>query len=196
MKEALVLLLIGWLAAVAAHAEYILWFSILDEAEVDTMFGTMTVVAYAAETGANAARIRVDPAGTFLDLYYQDEGVWVKEQGLNIADNGVSLDKGNTLAWQAASMDVYAEAGNTYVIELGRIGDDDNFVALATAEGTYADLMAGGHISTGGISTQVHTPWAPLKFNVVPEPSSGILALCGALLLMRRRTKPAQCARC
>ncbi|MBQ1891827.1 MAG: hypothetical protein II164_05750, partial [Firmicutes bacterium] len=59
----------------------------------------------------------LDEMAEVFSALEKDEGVWVKEHGLNIADNGVSLDKGNTLAWQAASMDVYAEAGNTYVIE-------------------------------------------------------------------------------
>lgn len=183
MKKALVLLLIGWFAATAARAEYILWFSILDDAEVDTMSGTMLLVDYADEKGANAVRVRVDPAGTFLDLYYRDNDSWAKEPGVTVAE----YESGNTLAWQPASLvDNYAQAGNIYVIELG-IDDGNNFVTLASASGSYEDLAA--HISSGGISTQVHTPWAPTRFDAVPEPSSGVLALCGAMLLMRKRRK-------
>ncbi len=186
MKKGLVLLLIGLFSAVSAHAEYILWFSILDDAQVETLTGSMTLAAFAAETGANAARLLVKPSGPYLDLYYEDEGIWVTEPGLNIADNGDTFDNGSTLDWQPAGIGSYADPGYVFVLELGRIGNDDIFRSLASAEGSYADLLRDGHISTGGISTQAQTPWAP-NFTAVPEPGSGALALFGALLLMRRR---------
>ena len=178
--------MIGLFSAVSARAEYILWFSILDEAQVETLTGSMTLAAFAAESGANAARILVKPDGPYLDLYYEEEGVWMLEDGLNIADNGDSFAVGSTVAWQPADMGDYAAPGYVFVLELGRIGNDDIFRSLDSAEGTYADLLRDGHISTGGISTQAQTPWAP-NFTAVPEPGSGTLALFGALLLMRRR---------
>lgn len=181
MKKALISLLTVLCATMAARAEYVLWFSVPNEAAVETDSGMTTVADFSADTGANAARIRVLPDDTFLDLFYEDEGSWMTAAGLNIA----AINNDSTLAWQAAALDVYAQEGSTFVLELGKF-DAGAFETLATAEGAYADLMSAGHISTGGVSMQVQTPWSP-DFKVVPEPASGVLALCGALLLMRRR---------
>ena len=150
-----------------------------------------TVIA--GETGANAARIRVVgsgvPSDTFLDLYFEDEGVWMTAAGLNVAE----LDEAtSSLQWQAAALDVYAVEGNSFILEIGQLDPvDDHFVALAAAQSSFSDLQSDGHVSTGGITTQVQTPWSPPTFHAiatsVPEPSTGLLALFGAVLMFRRR---------
>ncbi len=176
-----------------AQEQYVLWFSVMNNAILVTEGGdTTTVGSFAGETGANAARIRVVgsgvPSDTFLDLYFEDEGVWMTAAGLNVAD----LDETSSLQWQAAALDVYAVEGNAFILEIGQIDPiDDHFVALASAQSSFSDLQSDGHVSTGGISTQVQTPWSPPTFHAiaisVPEPSTGLLALFGAVLMFRRR---------
>ena len=181
--------------ATTSQEQYVLWFSVMNNAVLVTEGGdTTTVGTFAGETGANAARIRVVgsgvPTDTFLDLYFEDEGVWMTAAGLNVAD----LDETSSLQWQAAALDVYAVEGNAFILEIGQIDPiDDNFVALASAQSSFSDLQSDGHVSTGGISTQVQTPWSPPTFHAiatsVPEPSTGLLALFGAVLMFRRRRR-------
>ena len=179
--------------AASSQDQYVLWFSVMNNAILETEGGdTMTVGYFAGKTGANAARIRVVESGmptdTFLDLYFEEDGVWMTAAGLNVAD----LDNTGSLEWQAAALGVYAEEGNAFVLEIGQIDSaGNNFVALASAQSTFSELQSGGHVSTGGISTQVQTPWSPPTFYAiatsVPEPSTGLLALFGAVLMFRRR---------
>ena len=178
-------------AASGAHAEYILWFSVLDDAEIADRDGSLagTVASYVSEEGesVNAARIRVTGNGvaddTFLSLYYETAGSWVLDYTVNYV--GVNTGSDST-QWQPASLGDYASSGYTFALEIGSYDfDSGEFTKLASTSANYATLLSDGHISQGGVSMQAQTPWA--SSFTIPEPSTGLLALCGALALFRRR---------
>ncbi len=185
--------LVALFAASGAHAEYILWFSVLDDAEITDRDGALagTVALYVSEEGesVNAARIRVTGDGiaddTFLPIYYEGEtaGSWVLDYTVNYV--GVNSGSDST-QWQPASLGDYALPGYTFALEIGAYDfDSGEFTKLASTSANYATLLSDGHISLGGVSTQTQTPWA--SSFTIPEPSTGLLALCGALALFRRR---------
>ena len=198
MKHTIPILLsalsVALLASVSARAEYILWFSVLDDAEIVDGTGTssQTVATYVSEDGEsiNAARIRVTGDGvaddTFLPIYYEGEtaGSWVLDYTVHYT--GVAPGSDST-QWQPASLGDYASSDYTFALEIGAYDlESGEFTKLAAASADYATLLSGGNISQGGVSTQAQTPWAPSAFSI-PEPSTGLLALAGILALFRKR---------
>ena len=200
MKHTIPILLpalsVALLAAVSARAEYVLWFSVLDDAELADGDGTSagTVASYTSDGGesVNAARIRVTGDGvaddTFLPIYYEGDtaGSWVLDYTVNYT--GVAPGSDST-QWQPAYLGDYASSDYTFALEIGAYDfDSGEFTKLAAANADFATLLSGGNISQGGISTQSQTPWSPSSFTI-PEPSTGLLALTGILALFKRKRR-------
>ena len=198
MKHTIPILLpalsVALLAAVSARAEYILWFSVLDDAELNNGDGTSagTVASYTSEDNekVNAARIRVTGDGvaddTFLPIYYEGDtaGSWVLNNTVNYT--GVNPGSDST-QWQPASLGDYASPDYTFALEIGAYDvNSGEFTQLGVATADYTTLFSGGNISQGGVSMQSQMPWAPSSFSI-PEPSTGLLALAGVLALFRKR---------
>ena len=186
-------LVFGFGAVSERASAMMLWITVQDDAEVSDAVTSesSTVVSYTSPTGEtiNSARILVTgpgvPSDTFLSLYYEDSpGVWVTDPGIIYA----SVGGGDALQWQPAELGSYAASGNTFVIQLGYYDDStDKFTSYAVASADFDTLFNGGNISQGGIAPQVQSPWSPSSFAVVPEPSTAMLSLFGALMLVRRR---------
>ncbi len=165
-----------------------LWFSVDGSAGIADASGTIsTVAAYRDADGnaINAARVRI-AADTFLPLYYDTGAGWETAPGLDTA----ILDGSSSLAWQPADLGSASDSGAMLSLELGYVDLEDEmseFVSIAFAEATLATLEAAGHISAGGVSTQSQTPWSPIYYMPVPEPSAGLLLALGACMLALRR---------
>ena len=193
---------VALLAAVSARAEYILWISVPDDAELVDGAGTSagTVASYTSEGGEtiNAARVRVTGDGvdddTFLPIYYEGEtaGSWVLDYTVNYA--GVVPGSDST-QWQPVFLGDYASSDYTFALEIGSFDwESGEFSQVGASNADFVTLLSGGKISQGGVSVQSQTPWAPSSFTI-PEPSTGLLALAGILALFRkRRTRHATCA--
>lgn len=171
-------------------SERVLWFSVDGAASVTGGETASTVAGYVDGAGnsANAARIRYFDESTgeegCLDLYYYYDGAWLSESGLDV----VGLDGTGGVDWQPARIASTLGAGTTLEMQVGSYSDDDEtFTVLATRSGSLAELVAAGHVSTGGFGTQTHVPWTPDSFAAVPEPATLLSGLLGAAFLFRRR---------
>ncbi len=196
MRTLLKFILVAALAApLCARATTVLWFTVDVTAPVvvtDTeTYSVDTFVDAATGNGINAVRVRVSGSGvpddTFLLLFFDAGFGWETAAGVNIAElEGAQV--------QPADMSGYASAGNNFTLELGYIDlDDENaeFTAFATAEASYDDLMAGGYMSSGGVSAPSQMPWTPsVYYGPVPEPSSAMLLVLGAATFALRRRRP------
>ena len=185
---------VALLASVSARAEYVLWLSVLDDAQLVDGTGASagTVATYKSEDGEsiNAARIRVTGDGvaddTFLPIYYEGEtaGSWVLDYTVHYT--GVVPGSDST-QWQPVFLGEYASPDYTFALEIGAFDfDSGEFTKLADASADYSTLLSEGNISQGGVSTQAQTPWTPMAFTI-PEPSTGLLALAGILALFGKR---------
>ncbi len=194
MKNALKTILVAGalVAPFLATASSVLWFSVSDTATVvDSRWRVSKIGEYADASGnpINAARLRITgdgiPDDTFLRLYYEDETGWQTMEGLDTAilDNGAA-------AWQPADLGEDLDSSAMVSLEIGYVDLADEmseFVAVAFAEATLGELGEAGYISTGGVSTQPETPWNPMLYIPVPEPSTGLLLALGACMLALRR---------
>jgi len=194
-------------AANVSHAVTVLWFDVenptvrSEEAELVT---EVSASAYASADGKtiNAARVRVEGTDTFLSLYApaldeQDNpipGTWVLTSATEIEFGDDGSGNWSGTGWTAADMGEYGGQGSSYsfLVELGNVDAGGNWSGtLAVSEAvSYADL--GAHISEGGIANPTQTPWTPLAFKAVPEPSTILLFLFGCAALGTRRRFPPQ----
>ena len=181
--------------AAETGADQIMWFSVSETATIEDIVGHFWLIAdYKDAFGnpINAARVRVpggDASGDrYLNLYWQDgEGHWETAEGATTALFDAT-DASTYPMWQPADVTGYANADQLLELELGYVGNGANaeFATLATAQAYYQDLSS--HISSGGVSLQPQTPWAPSTY-AVPEPSGGMLLLVGGALLVLRRKR-------
>ena len=167
----LMMMAIAALCAHAASAEesYLLW--MVDEATTgDIQYDAVAVTAF---TGDDVA------SGSLLTLYY---------------GNGNPVD-GKKLAWGSdysglplyASLSGVADSSYSYVVELflgdALVGQSEALLfSNAAAAGNIATATSAG--SLPGLAA-----WTPANFRPVPEPTSALLALLGAVALALRRGK-------
>lgn len=77
------------------------------------------------------------------------------------------------------------------MVELGELSYDDVFDIVGWETIAVSDTKFGselrGMIFPGGVSEPADFQWIPTRFHTVPEPSTFLLCLLGAALLMLRR---------
>ena len=149
-----------------------------------------------------AARVRMDKASggsVYLDMWYLDEFTqeFIKDLGVQEAWVNGSGQSGVNYSPIPYGVDL---DNVTFAVELGNMEYDaglDNYVWQQTL--AWSNLVGGnelfqsGHISPGELSIPDHTPWADMHFTSVPEPTSGLLALLGGLMLALRRPRRRAC---
>lgn len=181
-------------AAPPARANALLWFSIDPEAQVLDANGLAlgTIASYRSESGLaiNTVRVRADGSDPeeYLTLGYEEpEHVWHLVEGVDSADVGSS-----GAPMQPAGLPSGIGASDTFTLVLGFYNDNnDSFTTLATVTESYENLAGAGHVSENGLSPQSQTAWTPDRVTAVPEPTTALLGLLGAGLLLRRR-RPAR----
>ena len=126
--------------------------------------------------------------GVYLDFYYEGAaGQWMLMSGAT----GIDLDDSGSLSWQPADLGSIS-TGATLEMQLGHYSESTgSFQVLAKTTESLEALANAGHISQGGVTPQGQTPWSPTSFTAVPEPTTALLGLLGAGLLLRRR-RPAR----
>ena len=191
MKEIrqIVLLAAAMLACCAGRGEEasVLWWMV-DDPLITLLDGVTEVSASSYQSvegySVNAARVRVDGAGTFLQLYAEENDIWQLTQYTEAwTDDGAGSWTGT--GWVPADLGQFDSAQYSFLVELGYIDDGGIWTTVAVSAAESRNNLA-QHISLGGVGMQPQVPWTP-SF-VVPEPS-GSLFLCvgGASLLLRRK---------
>ena len=192
--------------ASADASSVLLWF-VNDTPGVEGPDGSYTPVnqmpGWSADPDAStlAARVRMDKASggfVYLDMWHLDEfaqefikdlGVqeaWVNEMG----QSGVNY---SPIPWDTDLGEV------SFLVELGNMMEDDDGNAVWQQTLAWSNLVGGnelfqsGHINPGELLLPDHTPWANMHFTSVPEPTSGLLALLGGLMLALRRPRRRAC---
>ena len=192
-KQLFARLLLGFAAiflVCAARAEddglRVLWWQVGDLTEGPASLENVKVkrvngggMTTAAELGVTYARIREVTTGNLVFMLNPDTGDYSSMVAMDVP-----------MTWYA-DVSAYASGSpeRAFIIELGN-WDGSNWSTLALSEtASYADLAANSHIDTSsGYNPNPITPWIPKSY-VVPEPTSGMLVLVGAALLVLRRRK-------
>ena len=184
-------------AGVAQAADTLIKFQIVDSFTIVNLDGTTTTwdSSYRSAEGYEIDSARVVVTGgslaeeTPLILGYID--------GNSVVSSGadeIALDMSPPPQTMFAYITDYASAEYSFAIELGSYDSGHWTTLAASASMTYNQLEAGAgpnqkYISIyDGTSLAMQATWAPQSYNV-PEPSSGLLALLGASLLVLRRRR-------
>ena len=188
----------GVLWAVQAQAsDYLLYWQVEDTADITWFDGTSmgTVKTYTNLDGqqVNMARAVSTSSPDGMYTYYMDIGVTTD----TMEPTGDGAGTGSMLSYIGAFDSSTSLAGLSFAIELGN-WDNGKWTTLATTGMiSYNDLTTisskegGTYILTAdqGHNLPTFMAWTPNAY-VVPEPSSGLLALIGAgLLALRRRRR-------
>lgn len=186
----------GVLWAVQAQAsDYLLYWQVEDNASINWFDGTSlgTVATYTNLDGQQIKMARAVSSTSPNGLYVYDMDTGVP---LNYAEEFTSGGTGPMLSYIGAFDSSTSLAGLSFAIELGN-WEDGKWTTLATTGmisyndlTTIASQEGGTYILTAdqGHNLPTFMAWSPQAY-VVPEPSSGLLALIGAGLLALRRKR-------
>ncbi len=198
-----ILVVIGaLLAPLSSLAVSVLWYTVNSGATVtDSETGATTTVAGFLDGNGNpinAVRISIADAGSvfeqYLRLYYETEDGWEANDDVNLA----LLDEDNSAIWQPAELSEDIPSSAKVRVELGYFDMGAytstgaiSFETLAFSETSLAVLVANGNVSSGGVTVQSQTPWMPMEYTTIPEPTTALLLVVGiAALALRRRVPP------
>ena len=135
----------------------------------------------------NGARIRFDGNGDsgYLGIYSGDGQTLFPNAVMTIDLNSLAATGTAGPGW--SNLGAYTDAAYAFTIELGHweAGGEWDVLATSRESMTYAELFAGGWVSSSSDAYPREGPWAP-TFSI-PEPSSGLLLLIGGALLALRR---------
>lgn len=170
----------------------VLWWMV-DDPTITLRDGTTTVSAqnYTSPEGymVNSARVRVENGQntSYLQLYAQTEnGAWQLTPA-----TGAWTDDGNGnwtgTGWVPTSLGSFDDTQTSFLIELGYVDAGGAWTTLAVSETATRNNLA-QHISLGGVGTQPQVAWQPAAY-AVPEPTSGLLLMTGAMLLLLKRRR-------
>ena len=188
----------GVLWAVQAQAsDYLLYWQVEDTARINWFDGTKlgTVADYTNLDGQqiNMARAVSTDSPDGMYTYYMDIGKTTDTMEPTTGEMGGT---GPMLSYIGAFDSSVLLAGLSFAIELGN-WEDGKWTTLATTGmisyndlTTIASQEGGTYILTAdqGHNLPTFMAWSPQAY-VVPEPSSGLLALIGAGLLALRRKR-------
>jgi MYXO-CTERM domain-containing protein len=156
-----------------------------------TMDGTGTVTANELNVTDMRVRYESDDASDVGYLSF-----WSVEADNSVAYYDGSSGMGGQLGSGLPSEyfgDLSSLSGTAYsfVVEFGNYKDGSwTGTSMQTDKVKYSDLLAAGHIAEWSHDPQSLPNgyyWSPSGFTVVPEPTSGFLALVGVALLALRR---------
>ena len=170
----------------AAEGGEVLWWLIDTDYEKITGQTIQGTTMTAKELGVNGARIRYqngDAVGGYLPLFgLDDNDNLVEFNGIN----GVELP-----AEYFGSLSGISGASYSFVLELGNWSNGQWVsTSMESRPEAYGALVQNQHITKWNDLTPSYAkPWTPTQFQVVPEPTSGIMLLVGGALLMLRRRR-------
>ena len=176
MKKQMILAALLCAAATAVRAEtsYLYWM-------VDVSENENYAFSYATIKGINSD----GTTSSFLSLYGSGQS---DSSGNKLAATGWPTVNGTTTSALFAGVDGYG-VGSKFLVELWASTGVDDADPTRVAWGTLAYSTVSGSIYTA--MGQTDTAYTVTASQVVPEPTSGLLALLGlaALALRRKQTK-------
>lgn len=193
------------LAALGANAARILWASIDEAADIDSV--AFRSYEDTQSRFVNAARLSVSSIGAAQSEYDQSQVVqlallipaWDGDQEYWEDDFPVVCLRYNDDTYEMGDWSSQFNLGDDpasdarIFFELGYVenwDDYDNisFVTLAVASATIQELVDGSYTYvSGSITPPAERNWKPTHFHAVPEPATGALLLIGVAMLMKRR---------
>ena len=169
-----------------------------ENSSMGSRFSDSSLDAYGLPNGGIDVIVKTT-SGIALNWAFQDKdtGEWFEDViGLTLLKDGGGYDYSYSSRNQQINVsDLYA----TDVVQLwagvidwenlpdGAISIEDYFTPFAYTEASFADISE-RYIYVAGEIDPPAIPWTPTSWNpVVPEPSTAMLSLCGAILLLKRR---------
>jgi hypothetical protein len=178
----------------AAGDGEVLWWLVGSDYQSITATNDKQETFTAGSLGVTDVRVRYESSdGTvsgYLSLYgVNDDGSvssYDGSQGLG-ADHGVGLP-----AEYFADLSGITDSSYNFIIELGNWADGGWVrTSMESEKVSMTYLYDNSHIAKWENTVPSYaTPWKPLNFSVVPEPSSGLMMMVGmALLALRRKSR-------
>ena len=202
----------AFLTPARADNQY-LWFSLSDQAQISTDYlsgnpiSTVLITEYSCPDYdesfmINNMRLVDTSTGNLIGTFYQDDTGTVHNDGYDVETfhyEEVSNGEGGTVTqahfgipWGTADTQAISD-GATIRMEIGYLDEASNeFTVLAYAEETYGNLQQDHHTAESyDLLPSTSTPWTPMLFHAVPEPTAFCLVMfgCAAFLLKRRNRR-------
>ena len=206
MIKKLIVILFSFLTFLTGSGD-ILWWQVDDTATVDgqsiysfvSSYGTEIIDGYDFyNVGARVRMTNPDGSTAIIPIAYPDfpgdrfeYAEFFNGGGANGAGFGTGYWSTQSVLHEVPEYNFELLNEAQFLVELGELSYDDVFDIVGWETIAVSDTKFGselrGMIFPGGVSEPADFQWIPTRFHTVPEPSTFLLCLLGAALLMLRR---------